>query len=104
MLYVVGLRRRELGIRAALGAARGDLLRLVVGRGALLIVYGTAIGLGLSFALGRVIESMTFGVSPTDTPTLAVVAMLLAGVGLAACWLPARRAARTDPVATLRAG
>jgi predicted permease len=104
MLYVVGLRRRELGIRAALGAASGDLLRLVVGRGALLVVYGTAIGIGLALALGRVIENLTFGLSPADVPTLAVVAFLLAAVGLAACWLPARRAARADPASTLRGG
>jgi predicted permease len=104
MLYVVGLRRRELGIRATLGAGHGDLLRLVVGRAAVLVLVGTVIGVSLALALGRVIESLTFGVSPGDPATLAIVATLLAAVGIAACWLPARRAARADPVATLRAG
>ena len=104
MLYVVGLRRRELGIRATLGAGHGALLRLVVGRAAVLVLVGTVIGVGFALALGRVIESLTFGVSPGDPATLAFAATLLAAVGIAACWLPARRAARADPVATLRAG
>lgn len=104
MLYVVGLRRRELGIRAALGADRARLLRLVVTRGAVLVGLGTAAGMMATFALSRVLESMTFGVSVRDPATLAVVAGALAVTALVACLVPARRAAGADPTKTLRTG
>jgi putative ABC transport system permease protein len=103
MLYVVGLRRRELGIRAALGAGRARLLRLVIARGAVLVAFGTTVGIAATIVLSRVLESLTFGVSARDPATLSIVAGLLAATGLTACWLPARRAAGTDPAATLRA-
>ena len=104
MLYVVGLRRRELGIRVALGAARQDVVRLIVGSGARLVVAGTVIGLMGAFALARVLQSLVFEVSVTDPFALTFAAVALAGIGLLACWLPARWAAGSDPVSTLRSG
>jgi predicted permease len=104
MLYVVELRRREMGIRVALGAAGRDVVRLIVGRGARLVFAGTTLGLTSAFALARVLRSLVFEVSVTDPLALVFAALALAGTGLLACWLPARRAARSDPVSTLRAG
>ena len=100
--FAVGQRRREIGIRMALGAARRDIVSLFVGRGARLAGLGVAIGLVLASAITRLLSSMLFGVTPLDVTTLAAVSALLAAVALAASALPARRAARIDPASVLR--
>jgi len=102
MLYSVGQRRREMGVRAALGATRGSLIGLVVGQGVRITLIGIAIGLGIALALSRVLEGLVFGITPTNVPTLAGVALILGSVALIAAWIPARRASQTDPVETLR--
>ena len=104
LAWVVRTRRREMGIRLALGAGAGDLRRLVIGQG--LRLAGTGIGLGLVAALllSRLLTSLVYGVSTTDLPTFAVTAAIMAGVAAVACWIPAQRAARLDPVETLREG
>ncbi len=102
LAYSVGQRTREIGIRIALGAARRDVLRLVVGEGMKLVAIGLAIGLGLSLAATRVVAGFLYGVSPTDAVTFVAVVLLLAGASLAASWLPARRASRVDPMVALR--
>jgi len=102
LAYSVSQRRREIGIRLALGARRRDVLSLVVGQGMRLALAG--IGLGLAAALGfsRVLQTLLFEIKPTDSATFAGVAAVLGLVALLACWLPARRAARVDPVVALR--
>jgi putative ABC transport system permease protein len=100
--YAVTERTREMGVRLALGARPRDLLKLVVGQGLTLTLIGLVIGVGASFALTRLIAKLLFGVSPTDPLTFIVIPLLLAGVALLACWIPARRATRVDPLAALR--
>jgi len=100
--YAVTERTREMGVRLALGARPRDLLKLVVGQGMMLTLIGLVIGVGASFALTRLIAKLLFGVSATDPLTFVVIPLLLAGVALLACWLPARRARRVDPLAALR--
>jgi ABC-type antimicrobial peptide transport system permease subunit len=101
--YLVAQRTREIGIRMALGACTADLLRLVMGRGAALAGIGTAAGLVAAFALTRLIQGMLYGISPTDPVAFASVALLLGAVTMLATYLPARRAARVQPMASLRA-
>ena len=101
--YGVTQRTREIGVRTALGAQRRDVVTLVVRGGAKLALAGVALGLALAVAATRVLESMVYGVGVRDATTFAAGALLLAGVALAASYLPARRAARVDPVVALRA-
>jgi predicted permease len=100
--YTTRLRTREIGIRMALGAQRMQVLRLVLGQGMWLTVIGVVIGLALSLALTRLLSSLLFGVTPTDLVTFAGVTILLCGVALGACYLPAHRATAVDPMVVLR--
>jgi putative ABC transport system permease protein len=100
--YSVSQRLREMGIRIAMGAERGDVLRLVLGQGAKVAVLGIAVGIAMSSALTRLMASLLFGVSATDPLTFLGVAMLLTLAALAASCIPARRAMRVDPMVALR--
>jgi putative ABC transport system permease protein len=102
MSYSVGQRKHEIGIRMALGAQRRDVLRLIVGQGMGMAVIGIGVGLGLAFALTRVMSGLLFEVSPTDTVTFALIALLPLMVALAAILLPTRRALKVDPMVALR--
>jgi ABC-type antimicrobial peptide transport system permease subunit len=100
--YSVARRTHEIGVRMALGAGTRDVLALVVGQGLRLVIFGMAIGLAGAFALTRVLEKMLFGVTSRDPATFAAVSLLLTGVALLACYIPARRAMRVDPIVALR--
>jgi predicted permease len=100
--YTTRQRTREIGIRVALGARQGDVFRLVVGQGLRLTLSGLVIGLVLSLTLTRFLRSQLFGIAATDSLTFTGVAVLLCAVALAACYIPARRASRVDPVHALR--
>jgi putative ABC transport system permease protein len=100
--YTVTQRTQEIGIRMALGARVIDILRLVLRRGVLLVLLGEVIGLAGALALTRVMRTMLFEVTPTDATTFIVVALVLAAVALIATFVPARRAARVDPLVALR--
>jgi len=101
LAYSVAVRTRELGIRMALGSSGSDLFRLVVGQGGAMVLVGLAAGAGAAALLVRLVRSLLYGVQPTDPYVLASAAFVLAATGLLACALPARRAARTDPVQAL---
>jgi len=100
--YTTARRTHEIGIRMALGAAGGDVQKLVIRTGLTLVVTGIAIGLLASVAISRLIASELTGISPRDPLTLTLVPLLLLAIGLVACWIPARRATRVSPVVALR--
>jgi putative ABC transport system permease protein len=102
MAYAVAQRTSEIGIRMALGAHPRDVVRLVVAQGMLLTICGVVLGLAAAYWLTRLMETLLFGVGATDATTFAGVAALLAAVAFLATWIPARRAARVDPLIALR--
>jgi ABC-type antimicrobial peptide transport system permease subunit len=100
--YLIGERTREIGVRMALGARRGDVLRLVVGQGARMVFLGVLIGIAASLALTRLMSNQLYGVSASDPITFIGVAVLLLIVAVFACYIPARRATTIDPIIALR--
>ena len=102
MAFSVAQRTREIGVRMALGAGRWEILRLMVGQGMIPVAIGVGIGLAAAAASTRLLRTLLYGVEPYDLVTFAGVAILLAGVALAASAIPARRATRVDPMVALR--
>jgi len=103
MAYAVAQRRREIGVRMALGAERRDVLRLVLVRALRIVFAGVIVGLAGAVGVTRVLQRFLFGVTPTDPIAFTIVPLLLMAVGLMAAWVPARRASRIDAWAALRA-
>ena len=102
MAYAVDQRRREIGIRMALGAGQSSVLSLILRQGMTLVIGGVGLGLILSVLLGRALSKFLSGVGPSDLPSLAGASLVLLFVALVACYLPARRASRLDPLVALR--
>jgi ABC-type antimicrobial peptide transport system permease subunit len=102
MAYAVTQRRREIGVRMALGAERRDVLRLVLTRALRIVIAGVIVGLTGATGVTRVLQTFLFGVTPTDPIAFTVVPLLLMAVGLLAAWLPARSATKVDPAVALR--
>ena len=103
MAYLVSQRTREIGVRLALGATRAEMFTLILGRGMMLAGLGAVIGVGAALWLSRVMETLLFSVSTTDAATFITVPIALLSVAALACYLPARRAMRVDPINALRA-
>ena len=102
MAYSVNRRTREIGVRLALGARSADAVGMIVGEGFRTIAAGVAVGIVAALMLTRTVASMLYGVTATDPVTFAAVALLLVGASLLACYIPARRATRVDPMVALR--
>jgi putative ABC transport system permease protein len=102
MAYVIALRTQEIGIRVALGASRADVLRLALSHGMSLALGGLLAGLGVAFGVSQLFASMLFSIRPADPFTFGTVAALLFAVAFLACYIPARRAMRVDPMVALR--
>jgi ABC-type antimicrobial peptide transport system permease subunit len=102
MAYSVSRRTREIGVRVALGAVTGDILRMVLGQGLRTVLIGAAFGIAGALMLTRAIASMLFGVTATDPVAFVGVTLLLIGAALLACYIPARRASKLDPLVALR--
>jgi putative ABC transport system permease protein len=100
--YTVARRTREIGIRMALGADASDALRMILREGLMLTGIGVCVGLALSLGVGRLLASQLYKVNTVDAPVFLTAPLLLAAVSLLACYLPARRAARVDPMVALR--
>ena len=100
--YLVTQLSPEIGIRMALGALKSDVLRMILGQGLRLALIGLAIGIGGALAFTRLLASLLFDVKPTDPPTLVVVSLIVICVALSACYIPARRASKVDPMVALR--
>ncbi|MGB6524724.1 MAG: FtsX-like permease family protein, partial [Candidatus Acidiferrales bacterium] len=100
--YEVSRRTREIGIRMALGAQQRDVLRLVVGQGIMLAIVGAVVGIGVALGVTRYLKSMLYDIHANDPATMIGVAILLMLVAIAACYIPARRATRVDPMVALR--
>jgi len=102
MAYAVGQRTQEIGIRMALGAMPVNVMRMVLAQGARLAVFGVVLGVGAGIALTRLLRTLLFEVKPTDPGTFAIGALILLAAAIGACWIPARRATRVDPLVALR--
>jgi ABC-type antimicrobial peptide transport system permease subunit len=102
MAYAISRRTREIGIRMAIGASQNQVLAIVARRALLLIGSGTVVGLAAAMAAGRFLERILYGVEATDPLTLAMVLLMMVAIAALACWIPARRAIRINPVTALR--
>jgi len=100
--YIVAQRTREFGVRMALGARGRDVMKLVIRQGTWLVLTGVFIGMAASLAVSRLLKSFLFGLSATDPMTFGIIPLLLAAVALLACYVPARRATKVDPMIALR--
>jgi putative ABC transport system permease protein len=102
LAFTVAQRTREIGIRMALGAQGGDVLRMILRQGMALTLTGVGVGIGIALASTRILGRFLYGIAPTDAGTFAALALLLVAVALAACFIPARRAMKVDPMVALR--